>query len=574
MPLEPATSSPTMPAQTHTPSKMWTMAIALIPATAMAVWLFGLYALYLIIGTAVASVAIDYTYAREKYNLRRPLGDGTVFVTGMLLGLSLSPTSEWWVPIIGSLLLVVVGRRMFAGMGSSVFHPVLVARTILLLAWPNQLTRWISPFDGVTSATPLAGLDVDYVALIFGTVPGSLGETSVIAILIGAVLLLVRRVISWRIPLAVLAGAAVGAVLFGVDPLFTILSGSLLFVAVFIATDVMTSPVGKTSQLVYGFGGGLLTVLIRTYTVYPAGVAFAFLIMNAAVHLLDTRNTELTPTMSGGKTSTGFRGLGVVAATLVMGVLLGGTFVSTSAVSQTFTDARLGRDVQIVDPQTDRVVTGTSYDSAVETYRVYSNEQLAGHFTTATVDGYGGPLTIHVALDSAGAITRIRIAEDQESPTLGSKIRKEEFLQQFYGYDQASRESIQDNVDTITGATVSSQAVMNGIEKVLAARDESAQTVASGDSGDSITAVSDGVYTGFGDGYQGQIVVEVTVQGGEIREITVTDHQETEGLGTVAMEELSEEIIETQQLPVDAVSGATGSSDGFRKAVADAVGAN
>lgn len=571
MPLEYASSGPHIHSQDSISGTMWAIAIALAPAAAVGVWLFGPYALYLILGTAVASALIEYPFARDSYSARQPLGDGSAFIAGMILGLSLSPTSAWWVPIVGSLILVLVGKQAFGGLGNNIFNPALVARGILLLSWPDQLTTWISPIDGATGATPLAGLDVGYLELFLGTIPGSLGETSVIAILAGAVFLFARGLITWRVPISVLVGAVAAALLFGMDPVFTVFAGSLMFAAVFMATDMVTSPTGKTSHLVFGFGCGFLTVVIRAFSVYPAGVTFAFLIMNGAAYLMDRIGADPIFGEVELRTRRVYRGVIVACGAVALAVLIGVASTGRAAISDRLTGARRSQEIRGFYPEAHRVVRTETFDSDVEYYRVYSGRTLIGHYTTVSTRGYGGPMQVEAAIDPRGAVTAARIGDHRESPTLGSRVASRDFLQQFAGYTETDREDLLDAIDHVSGATVSSRAVLNAVMTILSARDESTRALAAGGA---LPAVDDGTYSGTGRGYQGPISVEVTVTGGWVAAISVTEHGETEGIGTRAMSSLTGEIIDQQSLPVDGVAGATGTSRGFREAVADALGAD
>lgn len=554
------------------PRTMWTIVIALFPALGMAVWLFGPYALYLSVATAVASALIELPFARNQFSLRRPLGDGSAFVAGLILGLSLAPTSQWWVPILGAAILVLIGKQVFGGLGNNVFNPALVARGILLLSWPNQLTSWLSPLDGTTSATPLSGLSTDYLALFLGTVPGSLGETSVIALLLGGAFLMMRGLITWRVPFSVLAGAVAAAVIFGVDPLFTVLSGSLMFAAIFMATDMVTSPTGKTSHIVYGVGCGFLTVVIRVFTTYPAGVTFAFLIMNGIAYLMDRLGADPIFGQVEKRNRRVAHAAIALGGIIGMALLLGAGFTLDSFLSRRFIEMETSSSAQSLFPGADRMIEEETRDPHVSWYGVYAGENLQGYFAAVTVTGYGGPLRVEARLDADEAIQAVRIGHHVESPTIGSWIRAGVFLSQFNNYTADTREEISDDVRSISGATISSRAVKRAVESILAARVEPEESPAD-DVRERLPALTDGTYEGSGRGYMGEITVEVTVEGGRVAAIRVVDHRETPTIGPPAKEDLSQRVLEQQSLSVDTVSGATGSSEGFLSAVADALSA-
>ncbi|TVQ38438.1 MAG: RnfABCDGE type electron transport complex subunit D [Spirochaetaceae bacterium] len=551
---------------------MWSIAVALLPATVVAVWLFGPYALYLVFATAVASALIEIPFDPDRFSLRLPLGDGSAFIAGMILGLSLAPTSAWWVPIVGAALMVIVGKYVFGGLGNNIFNPALVARGILLLSWPNQITRWISPVDGATSATPLSGLDVGYLPLFVGNIPGSLGETSVVALLLGALFLMTRGLISWRVPVSVLTGAAVTAAILGIDPLFTVLSGSLMFGAVFMATDMVTSPTGKTSHLIYGAGCGFLTVVIRRYTAYPEGITFAFLLMNGLAYLMDRIGADPIFGQVEERKRRVYRAVLLAAAVALMALLAAAGFIGRTLIADRYLDAARERSITGAYPQATRVAEATSYDPAVTMYRVYEERRPVGYFGHTTVNGYGGPMQVSVVLDLDESVRSVVVGQNSESPTVGTEVRTSGFLAQFSGFDPQSRDSLFDEVESISGATVSSRAVIRAVERVLAAREEAVhEDVAVGMPADSL---ADGVYRGSGRGYGGEIVVLVTVAGERVTAIEIEDHSETPGLGDSAMHTTIERILDAQSLDVDSVSGATGSSRGLRAAVEAALAGN
>ncbi len=554
------TTGPHIHSRDSVSKTMWTIVAAMLPATLAACILFGVGALYPILGTALFCVLFEWPFTR-----RQPLGDGSAFVAGMILGLSLAPRSPWWIPPLGALILVTLGKQVFGGIGNNIFNPALAARAVLLLSWPRPLATWTVPFDGITGATPLEGAAATHWELFLGTVPGSLGETSALAILLGGAFLVARGLVNWRVPAAVIVGALAAALLFGVDPLFTVLAGSLLFGAVFMATDMVTSPTGKTTHVVFGFGCGFLTVFIRTFTIYPEGVTFAFLIMNGLAYLMDRIGAD--PIF--GQVQQRSRRRMNLAASLggvcILAVAAGLTTFVRDAAGTRFTGASLARAVRHAFPAADRLVDAPSYDAAVARYRVYADRRLLGYFAEATVNGYGGPMQVHIAQQPDGALAAVRIAAHRESPTVGSRILTRDFLDRFTGLLPDARQALPDTVDTITGATVSSRAVMTAVERALGA------DLRPPPAGGALPPLADGTYRGSGRGYQGPIEVVVTVQGGRLAAIEAARHSESPGIGTRAIESLIREMLGAQSLDIDAVTGATGTSRGLVGAVSDAL---
>ncbi|KAF0182373.1 MAG: electron transport complex protein RnfD [Nitrospirae bacterium] len=306
-------ASPHIRSDESTGRIMWTVSAALLPATIMAAYYFGPYAIFLIALTVVSAVGFEYLYQRGM-NKEVTVTDGSAVLTGLLLGLNLPPTVPFYIPLVGSAVAVVLTKQLFGGLGFNVFNPALIGRAFLLISFPKLMTIYAEPtaqfvsMDAKTAATPLGILKLDgigklmevygdqmtmYSQLLIGNCAGSIGETSAIAILIGGLFLMFRGYISWHIPVSFLGSAAVLAWIFGGkgfftgDPILHLLSGGLMLGAFFMATDYVTSPSVKKGQLVFGVGCGFLTMLIRLKGGYPEGVMFAILIMNCFTPIID-----------------------------------------------------------------------------------------------------------------------------------------------------------------------------------------------------------------------------------------------------------------------------------------------
>ena len=278
------------------------VAVAILPAAAAGIWFFGLHA-FLVILLSVAGAILAETLCLRV--MGRPLAkDGSVVITGLLLALCLPPTIPLWIAFLGGVFAIVIGKQVFGGLGQNVFNPALIGRALLLASFPVYMTAWTparGAVDAISSATPLALMKSGaftqlppLLHLVTGQIGGCLGETSVIAILIGALVLLIRRHIDWRIP-----GVYLGTVLvlttanalvrgYGLTyPLYQLCSGGLLLGAFFMATDWVTSPITKRGRLIYGLGLGLLTCLIRFFGGLSEGVCYSILIMNILTPLID-----------------------------------------------------------------------------------------------------------------------------------------------------------------------------------------------------------------------------------------------------------------------------------------------
>jgi len=295
---------------------MWTVVIAMIPALLVSVYFFGLGALMV---TAVAVAAsVFFEWAITKYLLKTDptLMDGSAIITGLLLAFNLPSNLPIHIIIIGALVAIGIGKMSFGGLGQNPFNPALVGRVFLLISFPVEMTSWPLPkvldfsLDAVTGATPLGVMGEglrngesatqimnqlpSLLDLAIGGIGGSLGEVSAIAIVLGGLYMLWKKVITWHIPVSMLVSSALLAgILHLVNPDlyacpgFHLLSGGMLLGAVFMATDMVTSPMSTKGQIFFGVGIGLLTIVIRTWGAYPEGVSFAILLMNGWTPLIN-----------------------------------------------------------------------------------------------------------------------------------------------------------------------------------------------------------------------------------------------------------------------------------------------
>jgi electron transport complex protein RnfD len=210
----------------------------------------------------------------------------------MLLAMTITPTASWWVAAIGSVFAIIVVKQLFGGIGDNFLNPALAARAVLLASWPARLTAHIAVtqfpgIDVVASATPLAGGEFTTMQLLLGQVPGAMGETCKVAIILGFLYLVISGTITFEVPVVTVGAAFIMGELLGMDGLTTILSGGILFGAVFMATDYATSPMNRWARIIYAVGIGCITVLIRKFGAYPEGVTYAILFMNILTPLLD-----------------------------------------------------------------------------------------------------------------------------------------------------------------------------------------------------------------------------------------------------------------------------------------------
>ncbi len=312
--------SPHVHSDESTKKIMWRVNLALVPMLLTGIAYFGLNALLISIVSVACCCLFQWLIEKFIMRVSSTVCDGSAIVTGLLLAFNVPATAEMiWMVAIGALVAIGVGKMTFGGLGKNPFNPALVGRVFMLISFPVQMTTWPTvgkwfpmSLDTVSGATPLGLIkegvkngqslsevlsapDMPSLCDIFlGHMGGSLGEVSAIAILIGAIYLLCRKVISWHIPVAFIGTAFIFSGILWladptqfVDPLTTILTGGIMLGACFMATDMVTSPMAKSGQLVFGVGCGLLTIIIRNWGAYPEGVSFAILLMNSVTPLIN-----------------------------------------------------------------------------------------------------------------------------------------------------------------------------------------------------------------------------------------------------------------------------------------------
>jgi electron transport complex protein RnfD len=328
-------------AETNTPKLLWLQSsphivqpdnvsrimsrvvISLIPVSVFGVVMFGISALLNIAVAVAVSVVAEALFRRiTRQDIR--INDYSAVVTGLLLALVIPPSTPLWMTALGAIFAIVIGKEFFGGLGGNVFNPALIGRAFMLMSFPAAMTTWIKPsgistpiVDAVTTATPLGILQEGIVAaadgishasgslgaveyslgassygemfkdLFLGNNAGTIGEISVLLILLGGLFLLVTKTIDWRAPVGMIVSAAVFSTVVGQNPIFTLLTGGLMFGAVFMVTDYTTTPVTGAGKLIFGAGAGLIVVLVRQFGNYPEGVMFSILIMNALTPFLN-----------------------------------------------------------------------------------------------------------------------------------------------------------------------------------------------------------------------------------------------------------------------------------------------
>jgi len=303
---------------------MYRVVFAMIPALAWSIFVFGFDALRATLIAVAACIAVEYLIQKYLLKVTPSVTDGSALITGILLAFNVPSNLPWWIIIIGAVAAMGIGKLSFGGLGNNVFNPALVGRVFLLISFPVQMTSWPvnkqAGIDALTTATPLGllkegvknGTPISDIAslphlndMLLGNIGGSLGEISAVLLILGGIYMLWKKVITWHIPVSILLTVAVISGIFWrinpemyVNPMYHILTGGLMLGAIFMATDMVTSPMTAKGQIIYGIGIGIITISIRLFGAYPEGISFAILIMNAVTPLL---NYYIKPKRFGGK---------------------------------------------------------------------------------------------------------------------------------------------------------------------------------------------------------------------------------------------------------------------------------
>ncbi len=524
--------SPQLRQPSTTRAMMVDMLVALTPALGMAVFFFGARALTL---TAVSVLSCMFFEALYRLLTRQTItvGDLSACVTGLLLALSLPASAPYWVPVMGAAFAIIVVKQFYGGLGKNFMNPALAGR-MLAGTLPVLMTTWTLPLhrmsptaaDAVSAATPMSylhegALPPQTLDLLFlGQRGGCMGEVSSFMLLLGLGYLLLRRVISFRVPGAYL-GTVAAVALFtapkGVSPLVwaacQLMGGGLLLGAVFFATDPVTSPVTPRGQIMFGVGCGLLTMLLRSSSSYPEGVGWAILTMNCMVWLLDRMGlprrfgvSNFTTTRAAlsqiraslseikfvppkwellhrafgqGKAPgeayldqlrTLVKTLGPLAAVLLVTC---GIIFTVHRYTDLDTARAEVRDQQAVLAQAMPQATvgaETPYHAAgaLSIMAGYDQEgQLLGYCVAVQSQGFGGPVTMTVGVDLNGAVTGVAVTSHSETDRVGTAALTPEVLLRYVGRSGTIRTSGSNSVDTVSGATATSKAITAGVNRAL-----------------------------------------------------------------------------------------------------------
>lgn len=520
--------SPRINHPTTTADMMALVMVALIPSLAMAVFFFGLRALALTAVSMLSAVGFEALYRRLTHQ-EQTISDLSAAVTGMLLAMCLPADAPYWVPVLGTAFGVIVVKQFYGGLGKNFMNPALAGR-MLLATFPMLMTTWSAPLDrlplwgvdAVTSPTPMSFLHEGNLPpqsigeLLLGQQGGCMGEVSTFMLLLGGGYLILRRVISPRIPAAFLGTVALVSLLTpkgDADPLHWMVaqlcSGGVMLGAFFLAPDPASSPITPRGQALYGCGCGLLTMLLRYHSSYPEGVGWAILTMNCCVWLLDRAGTPRRYGMSRFaataallhriKTSLsrikfvkpaflrrragempGERCLDQLrtqvrsAVALVAVILVTGAMVYTVNHRTEFTaaEASAQQQLELLDQVMPQAATAseTPYranDALNITAGYDADNKLVGYCVKVQSQGFGGIITMVVGVDLDGKVTGLTVTDHKEDLRVGGMAMTPAALQRYVGRSGTLRTSGLNSVDTVSGATATSKALTAGVNRAL-----------------------------------------------------------------------------------------------------------
>jgi len=518
-------SSPHVRSSESTRSIMWDVSLALLPATAFGIVRFGWYSLLVVLVSIAFAVLSEYMY-QNITKQRVLISDGSAFLTGLLLGLNMPPSVPLWLPALGSMFAVIFVKQFFGGLGRNFMNPALGGRCFLLISFTSLMSTFY--VDGVSTATPLAALRagdaVDVWAMFFGFTGGVIGEVSTLALLIGGIYLVCKRIISWIIPVVYIATFAVFMFFFGAqafDPMYVlaqVCGGGLMLGAWFMATDYVTSPPTKKGKVIFAVLLGLLTGIFRTFGATAEGVSYAIIFCNLLVPLiekismpkafgLEKEKKEKAPkaeateeakeeTEKEPKAPISLKAyhaaLNLTVIALIVGLLLGAAYELTKTPIKNAEMAEEAAAYAAVCPQAvnfdkaDNITELAATDAATLTSKfgkvviesAYKALDKSGNVNgyivnVTTKEGFGGAITVTIGMDEKGVITGIAFLAIDETAGLGMNAKNESFYGQYIGKDVkeftvVKTGSTADNeIDAIGGATITSKAVTNAVNAAL-----------------------------------------------------------------------------------------------------------
>lgn len=498
-------SSPHVRSSLTTHKIMYQVILSLMPVTILGVWNYGMQALSVILASVISAVAAEALFQKI---IKKPqtIGDGSAAVTGLLLALILPAELPLYIPVLGAVFAVVVVKGLFGGLGHNFVNPALAARAFLLISYGSVVTLY--KVDGVTTATPLvdlaAGETVNLWSLFIGSANGVIGS-SVLGLLIGAVMLFAFRVITYEIPTATLVSFTLFIALFGEQGfdvhgiLVHLMGGGILLSAFFMATDYVTSPVTSKGQLIYGFAAGLLCGLFRVFGSAADSVSYGIILANLLVPLIEDHTIPVAYGYRKVKEKKKFSipkpAVTLCVITLAAGAALSGGYALTKDAIAEQKIAKEQASYRAVCPEASEFVSEEGIDAKVAAlpenaygtefgktciYKVMVGKNAAGEtvgyvISAGSKDGFDGDIILSIGFDLQGVVTGIEFTTITETAGMGMLVRESAFKDQFIGVETGRFElnktggsAAPEQIDSVTGASVSSGAVVNAVNAAKA----------------------------------------------------------------------------------------------------------
>ena len=464
--------SPHIRSGNSTQKVMFDVIIALMPAFIASIIIFGSRAVLLTAFCSISCVIFEY-FCRIVMKRAQTISDLSAVVTGVLLAMNLPVTIPLWIALFGCFVAIVVVKQLFGGIGQNFANPAIASRVILLASFSKQMTAYSVPFDysgvdAVLGATPLAELasggEVPTLLEMFlGVKGGCLGEVSALALLIGGIYLVVRKVITPITPIVYIGTVFLGSFLLGQDPLYQILSGGLFIGAIFMATDYATSPVTKTGKAIFALGCGIITILIRFYGGYPEGVSFAILIMNILTPQIDklTRKTPIGVKVDN-PNKLKIKRIVLTVIGIILIALVAFWTVLTLTKQEGYPKSELKEYSAQALPEADSLEYVNTSSADEQLVYAYKAKNGAGVALVITSQGYSkaSPITMMVGFNPDGDIQGICVIDHHETEGIGTKVFENgEFI--------ASVKENPANADAVANATYTSKGIKDGCVKAL-----------------------------------------------------------------------------------------------------------
>ncbi len=460
--------SPHIRSGNSTQKIMLDVIIALLPALAVSIIIFGFRALLVTAFCVISCVIFEY-FCRLFMKRTQTISDLSAVVTGILLAMNLPVAIPLWMALFGCFIAIVVVKQLFGGIGQNFANPAIAARVIMLASFSKQMTTYTEPFKGVDaiiSATPLAQLATgeatpSLLNMFLGVKGGCLGEVSAAALLLGGIYLVARKIISPITPLTFIGTVFLGSFLLGGQPLYQILAGGLFIGAIFMATDYSTTPVTKKGKIIFGIGCGIITIAIRFYGGYPEGVSFAILIMNILTPQID-KLTKITPLGAKAENPEKAKIKRIISRVIVilLAVIVAMLTVLTFFKQEGYSGKELKAYASEALPEADSlklVKTSLTDEALLYTYKASDDKGIAFVINS---EGYNKetPITMMVGLNPDGEVQGISIIENKETEGIGTKVFADaDFI--------AKIKQTPDTADVVANATFTSEGIKNGVIK-------------------------------------------------------------------------------------------------------------